>query len=99
MYKFIHPGTVKQGYLVKSPPLEKRFNGVREFIGSRHIDLYTAKQVPLHGLQIIVKLHNFAVKSCLYACSEFDFIYVYKYSDKLEDCMSINIHADRQTHI
>ena len=24
MYKYIHPGTIKQGYLIKSPPLEKR---------------------------------------------------------------------------
>ncbi len=22
--KFVHPGTVKQGYLVKSPPLDKK---------------------------------------------------------------------------
>ena len=22
--KFVHPGTVKQGYLTKSPPLEKK---------------------------------------------------------------------------
>ncbi len=22
--KFVHPGTIKQGYLVKSPPLDKK---------------------------------------------------------------------------